>query len=38
MIAAYQEARRRRRQRRQAERRGKLGIPDPSASPGAGVR
>jgi uncharacterized protein (DUF2062 family) len=38
MIAAYQEARRRRRQRRQAERRGKLGITDPSASPGAGVR
>jgi hypothetical protein len=38
MIAVYQEARRRRRQRRQAERRGKLGIPDPSASPGTGVR
>ena len=38
MVAAYQEARRRRRERRQAERRGKLGIPDPSASPGTGVR
>jgi uncharacterized protein (DUF2062 family) len=37
MVAVYQEARRRRRQRRQAERRGRLGIPNPSASPGTGV-
>jgi uncharacterized protein (DUF2062 family) len=37
MVAAYHEARRRRRQRRQAERQGKLGISNPSASPGAGI-
>ena len=36
-IAVYQEARLRRRQRRQAERRGKLGIVNPSASSGTGV-
>jgi uncharacterized protein len=37
LIAAYQEARRRRRERRRAERLGKLKITDPSASPeGAG--
>lgn len=38
LIAAYQEARRRRRERRRAERLSKLKIPDPSASPrGAGA-
>ena len=37
MIAVYQEARRRRRLRRQAERRDKLGIANPSASSGTGV-
>lgn len=37
MVAAYQEARRRRRERRQAERRGKLGLANPSASSGTGV-
>ena len=33
LIAAYQEARRRRRERRRAERLSKLKIADPSASP-----
>jgi uncharacterized protein (DUF2062 family) len=37
MITAYQGARRRRLQHRQAERRGRFGISDPNASPGAGV-
>ena len=35
LIAAYQEARRRRRERRRAERLGRLKIADPSASPGS---
>ena len=35
LIAAYQEARRRRRERRRAERLSKLGITDPRASPGS---
>jgi uncharacterized protein (DUF2062 family) len=37
MIAAYQSARRRRRERRQAERRNRLGMADPGASPETGV-
>jgi uncharacterized protein (DUF2062 family) len=37
LVAAYQEARRRRREHRRAERLGKLKISDPSASTGAGM-
>jgi uncharacterized protein (DUF2062 family) len=37
VVAAYQNARRRRRERRQAERRDRLGVANPSASPGTGI-
>jgi hypothetical protein len=37
MVAAYQNARRHRRERRQAERRDRLGVANPSASPGTGI-
>ena len=37
IVAAYQNARRHRRERRQAERRDRLGVPNPSASPGTGI-
>ena len=36
-VSVFQEARRRRRERRQAERDNRVGMPDPSASPGTGV-
>jgi hypothetical protein len=37
IVAAYQNARRHRRERRQAERRDRLGVANPSASPGTGI-
>ena len=36
-VSVFQEARRRRRERRQAERHNRVGMADPSASPGTGV-